>query len=303
MKHDTVDPQGGEERSAKVHRLREEIGSVIEREYALLGKYREFAASFEALIPDEKLRHEAALQALSTTFKLSRQEIVEAFNRQQEELAVLEKAVGELFAAMGAKPFVGKQVREGQRAESAALQPAETRNSVKDCPMCGERITFDRKENKWHCYSCAYEELPGETAVAEQQQENPESPPAPPETEWQKRCPMCGGQMNFHVQDERWLCYTCAHEEMPADAVQGKSEGKRKQTSTSGPASAPSFAVPLASMVTDESRRPKKGTALSPSPSQLAARKKNCPVCHKKMDWHQHEKIWRCFFCDHKTRY
>jgi ribosomal protein L37AE/L43A len=303
MKHDNEDSQGGEERSAKIHRLREEIRGVIEREYALLGKYHEFAASFEAVIPDEKLRHDAVLQALSTTLKLDRQEIVEAFDRQQEELAVLEKAVGELFADIGAKTIVGKQGREGLRAESAALQPAETRNSAKDCPMCGERMTFDRDENRWQCYSCSYKELPAETAVAEQQQKNPESSPAPPETEWQKKCPMCGGQMNFHVHDERWLCYTCAHEELPTAAVQGKSEGKREQTSTPRPASAPSFAVPLAAMVTDESRRPKKGTALSPSPSQLAARKKTCPVCHKKMDWHQHEKLWKCFFCGHKTRY
>jgi ribosomal protein L37AE/L43A len=298
MKPDTMDPQGGEERSAKIHRLREEIGRVIEREYALFGKYREFAASFEAVIPDEKLRHDAVLQALSTTLKLGRQEIVEAFERQQEELAILEKAVGELFADKGAKTFDGKQGVEGQRTESPA---PERTASNKDCPMCGERMTFDRKEHRWQCYSCSYEELPEERAVVEQKQEDPGSPPAPPETEWQKKCPMCGGQMNYHVQDGQWLCYTCAHEELPAAAVQGKSEGKREQTGIPRPAASPSFAVPLAAMVTDESRRPKKGTALSSG--QLANRKKTCPVCHKKMDWHPLEKLWKCFFCDHKTRY
>jgi len=301
MKHDRKDPQGGEERSAKIHRLREEIRSVIEREYALFRKYHEFATSFEGVIPDEQLRHDAALQALSTTMKLGRQEIVAAFDRQQEELALLEKAVEELFAEMGAKTTVGMQGREGQRAESAAPQEQRT-TSHKDCPMCGERMTFDRNESTWQCYSCSYKELHGESAGAEQKQESAAPPSAPQETEWQKKCPMCGGQMHFHVHDGRWLCYTCANEELPTDAVPGRSEGKREQTSTSGHAPPPSFAVPLAAMI-DESRKPKKGTAFSPSPGQLAARKKTCPVCHKKMDWHGHEKLWKCFFCDHKTRY
>ena len=301
MKLDTVDPQGGEERSAKIHRLREEIRSVLEREFALLGKYHEFASSFETVMPDEKLRHDAALQALSATLKLGRQEIVEAFNRQQEELALLEKAVGKLFVDIGAKTIVNKQDREELQVETpggpGSYAPQQTA-SHRDCPMCGERITFDRKESRWQCYSCTYKELPGETAGADQP---PGFSPAPLETEWRKKCPMCGGQMNYHAQDEQWFCYTCAHEELPADAGQGKSEEKRGQTSTPGQARVPSFAVPLSAMITDESRKSKMGTALSPS--QLSARKKNCPVCHKKMDWHAHEKVWRCFFCNHKTRY
>jgi ribosomal protein S27AE len=304
MKLDNGDPQGGEERSAKIHRLREEIKSMIEREYALFGKYHEFATSLESIIFDEKLRQDAALQALATTLKLGKQEIVEAFGREQEELAILEKAVGELFADMGSKITAGKQGREqgnsGRKPGDPGASAPERTASHKDCPQCGERITFVSKENRWRCYSCAYEELFEGSAVADQNQEAPESSPVPMETEWQKKCPMCGGQLNFHVQDERWFCYTCAHEESATVAVQGKNEGKRDQTNIRG-ASASSFAIPLAAMMADDSRKLKKGAALSSS--QLAGKKKFCPVCHKKMDWHEMEKIWRCFFCDHKTRY
>ena len=88
-----VNSKGGEELSSKIHRLRDEIKKVIESEDAIFGKFRELLESFEEIIPEEKQRYHAAIKALSTTSKLSRQEIVKAVNNQLEELKILEKGL------------------------------------------------------------------------------------------------------------------------------------------------------------------------------------------------------------------
>ena len=243
-----VKTEGGEELSSKIHRLRDEIKKVIESDDAVFGKFRELMASFEVIIPDEKQRYNVAIQALSTTLKLSRQEIVKAVNNQLEELKILEKglmpdhsgwrdelkvmearsrelrdeitklrekigrleteekgilngmasrekemelvvkAVGELFAEIGAEITSIKKRIEEFTAESTASQPIWPSDSVKSGVPRGEKGGIEQKS------------------------EIPESS-APPDPEWQKKCPMCGGRMNFHSKDELWLCYTCAYEE------------------------------------------------------------------------------------------
>src|SRR6266496_248153 len=79
-----VKSEGGEELSSKIHRLRDEIKKVIENEDTIFGKFRELVASFEEIIPEEKQRYNAAVKALSTTSKLSRQDIVKAVINQLE---------------------------------------------------------------------------------------------------------------------------------------------------------------------------------------------------------------------------
>lgn len=66
---------------------------VIEGENTIFGKFRELVESFEEIIPEENQRYHAAIKALSTTSKLSRQEIVKAVNIQLEELKPLEKSL------------------------------------------------------------------------------------------------------------------------------------------------------------------------------------------------------------------
>jgi len=382
-----VNTKGGEDLSSKIHRLRGEIKKVIEGEDTIFGKLRELMASLDVIIPDEQQRYTVAIKALSTTLKLSRQEIVKAVNNQLEELKILEKglmpahsgwrdelkvmeaksremteeiaklrekigrleseekgilngmaarekemelvekAVGELFTDIGTEITSIKKRIEEFTSESAASQPIPPGDSMKSgipsekkggggqkseilgtsapqgtesekkCPMCGGRMNFDSKEKMWQCYSCAFEELKGEKGSGEQRSEIRE-PSAPQDTEFQKKCPMCGGQLNFHINERMWLCYTCAYEESKVGEVQDKSEEKSEQTNAPKPSPAPSFAVPLASMITNESQKSKKGS--SPSKNQPSGKKKTCPVCHKKMDWYEMEKIWRCFFCDYE---
>src|SRR5512143_374465 len=85
--------KGGEELSSTIHRLREEIKKVIESEDTIFGRFRRLVESFREIIPEEKQRYNAAIQALSTTAKVSRQDIVKAVINQLEELKILEKGL------------------------------------------------------------------------------------------------------------------------------------------------------------------------------------------------------------------
>jgi ribosomal protein L37AE/L43A len=251
-----ADSQRAKERASRIQRVREEIRKVIEREYAISGKFQGLLTSFEAIIPGEKQRYEAALQALSTALNLSQQEIVESVSDHIEELSILEYVVEELFEDIGTKMTFIK-----------------------------ERIEKPGVESK-------------ETAGSEQKSATPGS--SEPDTSGQEKCPVCGRQMHFHAEDKRWLCYACAFEVPRTNEAQGKSEKEPEQAPLPGKAPAPSFAVPLASMIASESPKSKKGAS---SFHGLPAGKKTCPRCQKKMDWHAMEKLWKCFFCNHKTRY
>jgi rubrerythrin len=250
---------------------------------------------------------------------------------REKEAELVEKAVGELFTDIGTEiTYIKKRIEE-LTVESAASQPIWPADSVtsvipsgeksggaqtseilassapqgaesqKKCPMCGGRMIFYGKDKKWMCYTCAYEELTKEK-VGEQESEIREAS-APQDTEFQKKCPMCAGRMNFHINERMWLCYTCAYEELEKDGAQGEDEqnselaNEPEQTSASAPKPdpPPPFAVPLASMISNESQKTKKGATSRPS-----GKKKTCPVCHKKMDWYDMEKAWQCRFCGYE---
>jgi ribosomal protein L37AE/L43A len=336
-----VKSKGGEELSSKIRRLRGEIIKVIESEDTIFGKFRELVASFEEIIPEEKQRYNAAIKALSTTSKLSRQEIVKAVNNQLKELKILEKvlmpahtgwrdelkvletksremrdeianlrekigrleseeegiltamaarekemglvekAVGELFTDIGEEITYIKNKVEEYTAERAVVQPIEPRDSI-------------------------ISDIPGEKKEGGQQSIEIQGSSAPQDTEWEKKCPMCGGRMNFHSNDKMWMCYVCAYEEFEKDEVQGKSEEKGERTSTPKPTQAsepisdpsPPPDVPLEPLFPDEFPKSKKGS--SPSNDQPSTKTKACPVCRKKMHWYPKENAWRCPSCQYE---
>lgn len=88
-----VRSKGGEDLSSKIDRLRDELRKAIDSESALFGKFRGLLDSFREIIPDEKQRYHAAIKALSTTSKLSQQEIIKAVNGRLEELRIIEKGL------------------------------------------------------------------------------------------------------------------------------------------------------------------------------------------------------------------
>ncbi len=336
-----VKSKGGEEMSSKIHRLRDEIKKVIESEDTIFGKFRELVESLVEIIPEEKQRYNAAIKALSATSKLSRQEIVKAVNNQLEELKILEKGlmpalpgwrdelkvmqaksremrdeISKLREKIGRLESEEKGILNGMAAREKEMELVEEAVGELFTDI-GAEITYIKKRiEEFTAQSAASQPIPpresnksytssGEKGGGEQKSEIRESS-APQDTKWQKKCPMCGGQMNFQIQDEMWMCYSCAYEELKEDEVQGQTEEKSEHTKAPKPTSAsePIFdpsqphTVPLAPLFPDEYQKSKKGS--SPSNNQPSGKKKACPVCRKKMDWYEIEKTWQCPFCDYE---
>ena len=328
--------KGGEELSSKIHRLRNEIKKIIESEGTIFGKFRELVESFREIIPEEKQRYNAAIKALSTTSKLSRQEIVKAVNDQLGELKILEKGLmpalpdwryelrvmeaksqemrGEIAKLRERIMWLEgeeKGILSGMAAREKEMEYVE--KAMKELfTEIGAEITYiKRKVEEFTAENAVAPPIPhsdslksdipsGTKGSGEQKSEITE-PSAPQDTEWQKKCPMCGGRMNFHLSEKMWQCYSCGYEELEKEEVQIKSEEKSGQTNTPKPppASEP-FTVPLASMSSNEYQEPKKES--SPYNNQPSTKKKTCPVCRKKMQWYDMEKTWRCPFCDYERR-
>ena len=111
-------------------------------------------------------------------------------------------------------------------------------------------------------------------------------PAAPQDPEGQKKCPMCGGKMDFLSNERMWQCYSCAYEEAANDEAQEKGGGTGGQT------------APLAAPVTD----PSFNEYQAPKKKSSATKTKTCPSCKKKMYWYPDENAWRCPSCYYETR-
>ncbi len=345
----------GEDLSSGINRVRDEIKTVIESETTIFGKFHALAESFREVIPEEKQRYHAAIKALLTTSKLSRQEIVAAVNIQLNELKILEKllipalpgwrdelkakeaksqemrneisrlrektaqlekeekeianrmasqenemervekAMREVFTDIGAEITSIKTHVEELTAESAVSQPvpdedfavrdfsAEKKKqmsnvgqsssrpdikSQKICPMCGGQMSFSMIGKMWQCYSCAYEELEKDEVQVKygEKSEHTNSPEPTPASELKKKCPMCGGQMDFYISEGKWQCYSCGHEEEGKDEVQVNIGEKSERT-------------------------------IAPEPGPDSEQKKKCPMCGGQMDFYISEGKWQCYSC------
>jgi tRNA(Ile2) C34 agmatinyltransferase TiaS len=181
----------------------------------------------------------------------------------------------------------GSEQKSEIRASSLPLEQRDT-EWQKKCPMCGGRMDFNSTEKKWRCFSCAFE-AKEDAGGSEPKSEIRESstPQEPLYTEWQKKCPMCGGRMDFYSNDKIWMCFSCAY------------ESKEGETQHKNAPPAPRD-IPSTSLSFDEDLEPTNES--SASPKQQPTKKKTCPSCRKKMNWLEDERIWRCPFCEYERR-
>lgn len=341
--------KGGDELPAKINHLREEIQKVIENENTVFGKFRKLLASFEEIIPDEKQRYHAALKALSTTSKLSRDEIIQAVNNQLGELKILEKGLmparsgwRDELAAMEAKARgmrdelaklreriaqlenEEKTILHERAAREKAMELMET-SMAKLFAELGSEISAVKKriEEFTSEAEAAQPILPRDAVMSSEPEIELNEPSAQPGAESQKKCPMCGGRMNFHAKDELWMCYSCAHEE----STKGSKELKIEFSEPSAPQDTdlqkkcPMCGGQLNYLSKDElwmcyscayqetkneaaqrAAAERGGERDTSDKSQPSGKKKSCPVCRKKMDWYDMEQAWRCPFCDYERR-
>lgn len=325
-----VKSKGSEELSPNINRLRDEIKKMIGSEDAIYGKFRGFLESFREIIPEEKQRYHAAIKALSTTSKLNQQEIVKAVNDQLEELKILEKGlmpalpgrdelkvmearsqemkdeISKLRERTARLESEEEAIRKVMAAQEKEMELAEKALRELFIDIGAEITQIKKKVEEFTAESAVVQQIPqrdplesdipSEKKGGGEQKIEIEGSPAPQDTEFQKKCPMCGGRLNFQSVDKMWLCYSCAYEEFEKD-----DENAPKPTPVFEQVSdvSPPFAVPLASMITSEDQKSNKGSSPSSKPSN---RTKACPVCRKKMFWFPTEKAWRCPSCHYERR-
>ncbi len=291
--------QGGEEVSSHILRLRDEIKKVTEREEAVFGKFRGLLESFREVIPDEKQRYHAAIKALSSTSKLSRQEIVNAIGGQLEELNILEKTllsplpgwhvelkamearakekrdeIAKLREHMARLETEEEGIRKGKDAREKIMELAEQAMKELFTDIGTEISAIKKKAEEFTAESAAVQpappqkapamsDVPVETKGGGGQNIEFNAAPAPQDTEFEKKCPMCGGRMNLHTAENLWMCYSCAYEE--ADKAPGVGRQKSEPRETAAP-------------------RDTQG-------------QKKCPMCGGRMDFFNNERMWQCYSC------
>ncbi len=244
-----VQSKSGEELSSKIHRLRDELKKVIESGDTIFGKFLGLVESFREIIPDEKQRYHAAIKALSTTSKVSMQDIVTAVHNQLEELKILEKV---LFSApsgwrdeLKVMEARSRELREEisklrEKIGQLEIEEKEILNSMgtreKDLEFVSKavgelfkeittEITYiNKKVAEVSSQSTVSQpilprdsvkiEIPVQEKGSSEQKSEILEPSAPKDMELQKRCPMCGGRMDLSIGERKWRCYSCGYEEV-----------------------------------------------------------------------------------------
>jgi ribosomal protein L37AE/L43A/phage shock protein A len=312
--------------SSKIRRLRDEIKKVIESKETIFGKFRELEESFREIIPEEKQRYHAAIKALSTTSGLNRQEIARAVNQQLEELRILEKGflhagpnwrdelksteakslemrdeIAKLREKIVRLEAEEKEIMSSTVARKKEMEVIEKAVGELFADIGAEITSIKNKVDEFTAASQASQSVRSTDAAKSDQlsagtggsSEIFPEPSAPQNSEWQKKCPMCGGRMDFYMQDGMWRCYSCAYEEPVKDGVPGRSEEEGKEEKKER---AKAFeTVSVADSIFDN-----VPSASKSSPTKPSSKKKTCPACGKKMNWYEEERVWRCTSCEYE---
>jgi len=255
----------GKDASLQAQHLGDAVRRIIQRDDTLYGKFRGILDSFRAIIPDEQQRYLAAIQALSTTAKLNRDEITAAINRQVDELKLIEQGLTPFLVSWRDTLKAMEARQQAIKAELAQLRDRITQLENEDRSLVVMKLAREQNlalaEKKisgifasigaeLQGVSRKMAELPGDvpappaavqpvpptappvvqTAPAKsaapaepvggvQEKSGITLPPAPVDSKFQKKCPMCGGQFNLLELQNLWQCFTCGHEESAAGTV------------------------------------------------------------------------------------
>ena len=301
----------GEDLSSLTGRVRDVMRKELEGDDTIPGRLRALEGSLREVIPDEKLRCQAAGKALSATSKLDREEIASAINDQLEELAMLDKflvtALPQVIAEIRAELTSLKGKAGDPHVESAAQQhvPARGITSMgsqtisKDSIFPGQAPVPEQKQNDEKDRDRAISKdsiFPASAQVAESKPagENAGKTTEPSDGVMKQKCPLCRGQMNYSAADGKWQCPSCGFENN--DDRKGRLEEKRESNAL--------FAIGLTEPLFD---RGSKNSPGYPGPGKktsflkkLVVPAKTCPVCARKMKPAGSGKGWQCSGCGYE---
>lgn len=319
-----------------------EIKKMAEAPDRTFGKFCEILSFLEENIPDEKKLYRTAIKALYTASEQTRQDVLKSAGIQLEEIKTVEAEVMAALPDVRAEfQIMESRLREIRDEESnlreklAGLEleeqeiAAEMAEKQKEAGAAAETLGKVFVEIRDEIIGIktklesfiAEEEATAETAPPKSALPDsaatglPDAPKGPAgeagkageisgirNVKPQKKCPHCGSQLNFFLNEKKWMCYVCAYEEYEKikDCAQDNSglanlppENNSQCSPTAqlpvfieehGPVSKPSVNVAMEFSMT------------SPAPS---FKKKNCPVCKKKMSWYEADKTWRCSSCEY----
>ena len=277
---------------------------------ALSGQLEELKVLERSIMPslpawrDELRTMEARSQALKNEMAGLRQRIAQldaeelasrdTITRRKKDLDVAEKSIKDLFAGIGAEIGSISRNLEVVRSDTPYTQPAP---GIRPSPPTQQPTPAPEKH-------AAKKELRKGAAAAgkkepqrDEQKKEIEGAAPKQDTKYQRTCPMCGGPFNLLELEQKWQCFTCAHEESAADAVPESAKAEDGPVEMTPPRAEDLWPddespVKLQAAKDAEPAAPKKVAARSGG--QHAAKKKSCPVCYKKMVWSPSEKVWSC---------
>ncbi len=276
-------PMESKELSTQIQRLGDEIRKVIRSEDTMFGKFGGLLASFQAIIPDERQRYQAVLQALSTTSKLSRQEVMQAINSQLVELKIAENGLlptqqswREVLKGMESRSQQLKGELAQLRGRLAQLESEE--RAIQSAMMAQEKELALAEQAMKELFTSIGAEMSALTKkIQESTTEAPVAQQTPPVIELAMPAPQ------------------------PAPPV---AQPASPAVQTAPPAVPPAAAQPVAQTVpvTNEVSGKKKEAEQkveiqSAAPQQDTKFQRKCPMCGGPFNLLEFENIWQCYTC------
>ncbi len=264
-------PTEGEVLTSQIQRLGDEIRRVTHGEETMSGKFFGLLESFRTIIPDEKQRYQAVLQALSTTSKLSRQEIIQSINGQLVELKIAENGLAPLqqswrdaLKGMEARAQQLKGEMEQLRARIAQLEGEE--KTVQTGMTAQEKDLAAAEKTVKELFASIGEEMTSlNKKILDLTSEAPAAEAAPPDAK----------PASPAIEPPPPAVQTPSPAEQPAakkDSRKHGATGKKK----------------------DSEQKIEIQAALSPEDTKF---QKKCPMCGGPFNLLELENIWQCFTC------
>lgn len=199
---------------------RQNVFESIDKQLEELGKLESSASSGLTGFSDELNEMESRLQETKSELTDLRekiaalekveQKILDNISDREKEKNAVEEAVKTVFADITAEISAVKKKIEEYTAEKGSPKPIAEPDPIESEKQEDNVEEGGVKEKEW-----GVEEIKigtgEEEGGAEEEDKVGELPPI--QSKFVKKCPMCGGQINFLIEEATWMCYTCGHEE------------------------------------------------------------------------------------------
>lgn len=230
--------------------LIEGIRSELEKESGVLRKFLGLVESLRDIVPEEDKRYHAALESLSQTIGVSKEDIVRAADRQLSEFENQKKSFALSLVERRAEMKVLLARANHIRSEASRLQEeinrleeeeksilanvkaeeAALRTTEENFAVAVEKLEKEIGETRSRIRRYLLEGAPppdeplmrlhveddAETVVGGEEADDfgdtTLRPPAEKASVNTKTCPNCKNQMDWYDFDKKWKCFVCAHE-------------------------------------------------------------------------------------------